>query len=242
MVLSFILGIIVGSFLGVCSQRILEGGSVLWPPSHCSQCNRPLQPLELVPLFSFLFLRGRCRSCKEPIGWPLFLMELASGLLAMGLYWKFGWSLELLWHGILVALLLVIGEIDRQDFWIPDLLSLPGLAVGLCAGFFRPIGWQGALLGAAVGAPLYFLYLFYPKGMGGGDGKLLALIGSFLGWQGGLVSLFLGSLYGSIAGILLLGLGKLKRGEPIAFGPFLVLGALSWLFFQSWLAEFIPMF
>lgn len=235
-------GTIIGSFLGVCIERILEGGSILWPPSHCPRCNRKLGPSELVPLLSFLVQKGRCRGCQEPIGWSLFFVELASGLLAMGLYWKFGFSWELLWYGILVALLLVISEIDRRDFWIPDLLSLPGLALGILAGYFRPLGLGGALWGAAVGAPLFLLYLVYPRGMGGGDGKLLALIGAFLGWQGALFSLFLGSLYGSIVGLLLLASCKLKRGEPIPFGPFLVLGALSWVFFSSWFLRLIPMF
>lgn len=239
---SFIFGTIVGSFLGVCIERILAGGSVLWPPSHCPSCKRELRPAELVPLVSFLFLRGRCKKCKAPIGWSLFFVELASGILALGLYWKLGWGWELLWSGLLMALLVVIAEIDRREFWIPDFLSLSGLAVGLAASFWRPLGFTGALMGAAVGLPLYIIYLLYPRGMGGGDGKLLALIGAFLGWQGALLSLFLGSLYGSVVGLVLMGGGKMRRGEPIPFGPFLVLGAISWFFFDGWLVRLLPMF
>jgi leader peptidase (prepilin peptidase)/N-methyltransferase len=237
---NFIFGSIIGSFLGVVAERLLSGGSLLWPPSHCTHCKRRLRPWELVPIVSFLLLRGRCGSCKAPIGWRLFFMEAASGLLACGLYWQFGWTREFFWLGILAALLLVISEIDVQEFWIPDVLSLPGLALGLASGCLRPLGFAGALGGAAVGAPLLLLSLVYPKGMGGGDGKLLAMIGAFLGWQGALCTLFLGSLYGSALGLCLLASGKLKRGSPLAFGPFLALGALSWIFAQRWLETFLP--
>lgn len=241
-IFAFLLGTIVGSFLGVVNYRLIEGGSILWPPSHCTNCKRRLGPLDLVPIFSFLFLRGRCRTCRAPIGWSLFFMELASGLLCLGLYIAVGLSLEFLWLGILAALLLVITALDLKEFWIPDRLTLPGIAVGLGAGFFRPLGFWGALQGAAVGLPLYLLHLLYPKGMGGGDGKLLALIGAFLGWQGALWSLFLGSLYGSVVGLVLLGTGRLKRGQPLPFGPFLALGAVSWIFCYQWLMGFIAIY
>lgn len=239
MIFAFIFGAIFGSFLAATSERIVKEESILWPPSHCPHCQKRLKPWELIPIISFLALKGRCRDCKEPIGGSLLFAEIFIGLLAVGLYARFGLGWELFFNSIFISLLFVIAEVDRQSFWIPDFLSLTGLGCGLFFSFFRPIGPTAAFWGAAVGLPLFLLHLIYPEGMGGGDGKLLGLIGAFVGWQGALVSLFLGSLFGSVMGLVLMALGKLKRGEPLPFGPFLVLGAISWLFFGHSLWQLI---
>ena len=187
-IFAFLLGTIVGSFLGVVDYRLIGGGSILWPPSHCTNCKRRLGPLDLVPIFSFLFLREGAEPAGRPSAYPVFHGACKRSSLCLGaLHYQSGLSLEFLWLGILAALLFVITAQDLKEFWIPDRINSARDCSGAWSRFFSAPGFLGGIAGAAVGLPLYLLHLLYPKGMGGGDGKLLALIGAFLGWQQGAV-------------------------------------------------------
>ena len=233
--LLFLLGAAVGSFLNVCIHRIPEGKSIVRPPSHCPSCGRAIRVHDKIPILSYLILRGRCRDCgwRIPIQYPL--VESMGGLSLLALFLKFGWSLKVPIYFVFLSSLIVIAFIDARRGIIPDRVSLPILLIGLLLSPFHLGLWE-AFLGAVTGGSLLFLIgtAYYHttgrEGMGGGDVKLLAMIGAFLGWKGALLSLFLGSLVGSMVGI---SMALWKGGEigktTVPFGPFLSLGAVVYL-------------
>ncbi len=242
---SFILGLVMGSFLNVCIYRLPEGKSIIFPPSHCPYCQHKIKWYDNIPLLSFILLRGRCRYCHKPISWQYPLVEFISGLLTLFAYQKWGISLNTLFYLIFLYALIVVSFIDLKWQIIPDVISLPGILLGLTASFFLPLSFKDAFLGVLLGGGILFLvaygyYLLTKKeGMGGGDIKLLAMIGAFLGWQAIPLVLFIASLTGSITGIIwLIATGK-GRYCPIPFGPFLTLGAICVLFYPQLLHLFI---
>jgi leader peptidase (prepilin peptidase)/N-methyltransferase len=236
-----VFGTVVGSFLNVVILRLpREGASIVFPASHCPQCLHPLAWYENIPLFSFLALRGRCRSCKAAISWQYPLVELAMAGLAALVAHRFGISLASLFYFVFCAVLLVIIFIDIHHQIIPDRISLPGIVLGFAGSFFvHTVTWQQSGLGILLGGGLLYAiaYGYYAltgrDGMGGGDIKLLAMIGGFLGWQSLLYVVFASSLTGSLVGVA--AMLKQKKGglTRIPFGPFLALAALSYLFFQE---------
>ncbi len=238
---TFIFGAIVGSFLNVVIFRLPDDDqSIVFPGSHCPQCNTDLHWYDNIPILSYLALGGKCRSCKSGISIQYPLVELCMGLLSMTLFNQFGFSLELPLYFLFSAALLVIIFIDIHLQIIPDVISLPGILIGFASSFFiDSVSWQQSGLGILLGGGIllaiakgYYL-LAKRDGMGGGDVKLLAMIGAFLGWQSLLYVVFASSLTGSIVGIG----AMFKQGKGgqtrIPFGPFLALSALSWLFFQE---------
>jgi leader peptidase (prepilin peptidase) / N-methyltransferase len=232
-----ILGLVLGSFFNVCIYRLPRNESLVWPGSHCPLCRHPLAPRDNIPLVSFLLLRGACRYCHAPIAYRYPLVELLTALLLALLGWKFGLSWILLQNAILACALLVVSFIDLDHRIIPDEISYPGMAVGLLLsiGLGFP-GWKSSLTGLLLGGGVLYLlaggYELATKkeGLGGGDIKLLAMIGAFLGWKGVLVTIFMGSLIGTLVGLLLMLVWKKGRTYAIPFGPFLSLGALIHLF------------
>jgi len=241
LVMAAVLGATVGSFLNVVILRLpREGASIVFPASHCPHCQRPLAWYENIPLFSFLALRGRCRTCKAAISWQYPLVELAMAGLAALVAHRFGLSFESLFYFVFCAALLVIIVIDIYHQIIPDCISLPGIVVGFAGSFFvHTVTWQQSGLGILLGGGLLYAiaYGYYAltgrDGMGGGDIKLLAMIGAFLGWQSLIYVVFASSLTGSLVGIV--AMVKQKKGglTRIPFGPFLALAALSYLFLQA---------
>lgn len=236
----FILGGLVGSFLNVVILRLpSEGESIVFPPSRCPSCATLIRWYDNIPMLSFLLLRGRCRSCKGRISLQYPLVELCMALLSLALYTKTGLSFEFFFYFIFLAALLVIIFIDTAHQIIPDVISLPGIAIGLAGSFFNShVAWQQAALGILLGGGfLYAIALFYSvltgrQGMGGGDIKLLAMIGAFLGWQSLLFVVFSSSLLGSVVGVGAM-IRQGKGGKTrIPFGPFLAIGAMLFLFFQ----------
>jgi leader peptidase (prepilin peptidase)/N-methyltransferase len=235
---AFLFGAILGSFLNVCIWRIPAKQSIIFPPSHCPQCKARLRPYDNIPLLSYLLLRGRCRACGGRISPRYPLVEALMGILLVLLLQHCGLTPALAIYTVFVAALVVVTFIDIDHQIIPDSISLPGIPLGvLCA--FLGVGPSpldsvvGLLLG---GGLLYAVAAGYQlltgrDGMGGGDIKLLAMIGAFLGWRGVLVTLLLGSLGGAVVG----GVFVVARGGdarvPIPFGPFLALGAVCALFF-----------
>jgi len=231
-IIGFIFGITIGSFLNVCIFRIPRGESIVHPPSHCPSCNYQLKSLDLVPVFSFLFLRGKCKKCGIKISWRYPLIELLTGIMFSLIVYKYGFNLTSLFYSLFSAALIVVTFIDLEHFLIPNSVVLCIIVLGLGFHIFvRPFSLFNALL-TFWGVGLFFvlLQILSRGGMGGGDVKLAAGLGLWLGWPDTALAVFLGSLLGSIVGITFLALGVKKRKDPIPYGPYLVLGTLVVLF------------
>ena len=237
LLLTFIFGAMVGSFINVCIHRLPREESVVFPASHCPHCQSPIRPYDNIPLFSFIFLKGRCRSCHHPIAWRYPLVELAHGLGGLLLVWQFGFSAQAAVYALFLAALIAVIFIDLSHQIIPDVITLPGMAIGLvAAATVLPPGWANAMTGLLLGGGLFYIVavlsvvLLKKEGMGGGDIKLIAMIGAFLGWEATLLTIFLAALTGSVVGIFLILARGRSRAEPIPFGPFLAMGAMISLF------------
>jgi len=242
-IFSFLFGAVVGSFLNVVILRLPDQNqSIAFPASHCPKCATPLHWYENIPIVSYLFLRGRCRTCRQSISIQYPLVELAMALLSLALFHRFGPSVSYLVYFVFTAALLVIIVIDIYHQIIPDVISLPGIILGFLASFFIPeVTWQQSALGILLGGGvLYTIALVYylltkRDGMGGGDIKLLAMIGAFLGWQSLLFVIFASSLTGSVIGVAAMFRQKKGGQTRIPFGPFLATSAMAWLFFRPWI-------
>ena len=227
------LGIILGSFLTVCIYRIPQGRSVVAPRSACPACGIQIAWYDNVPVWSFLWLRGRCRACQQAIPFRYPLIEVANGLGYLLVVWRFGWTWPTLVYAGLLSVFLVVTVIDWDYQIIPDVITLPGLIIGVaCAGLLLPTGWANSLIGILVGGGVLLAlawaspYVFGKEGMGGGDIKFLAMVGAFLGWKAALLALMIASVVGAVFGIGLLLAKVLERGQYIPFGPYLALGSL----------------
>jgi leader peptidase (prepilin peptidase)/N-methyltransferase len=236
----FLFGLCIGSFLNVCIHRIPASQSIVFPGSSCPRCAAPIRFYDNIPLVSYLWLLGKCRHCKSPISVRYPLVELLTGLFAVAIYVKFGLSLSALVYFVFIAVLILITFIDLDHRIIPDILSLPGIAVFFLAGLALPeINWLDSLLGILVGGGSLYLvaqayYLFTRKeGMGGGDIKLLAMIGALVGWKGVLFTIFVSSAVGTIAGLGVMLVTRQNLKLAIPFGPFLAIGATTYLFFGT---------
>ena len=234
-------GALVGSFLNVVIVRLPEeGGSVVFPASHCPVCKKPIAWYDNIPPVSFFLLRGRCRQCQARISLRYPLVEGAMALLALALYQHFGLTLLFPIYFIFCAALLAVIFIDLQHQIIPDVISLPGIVLGFGLSFVNPfVTWQDAGLGILFGGGSFYLvartyYLLTKReGMGGGDIKLLAMIGAFLGWQSLPFVIFGSSLLGVVAGVWAM-IEQRKGGKTvIPYGPFLAMAALLYLFFRQ---------
>jgi leader peptidase (prepilin peptidase)/N-methyltransferase len=235
-VLFFVLGSIVGSFLNVCIYRIPRDRSIVWPGSSCPACNVPIRFFDNIPFLSYLILRGRCRKCGTYISIRYPLVELITAILFALSYKTTGLSLELPVALIFACLLIVISFIDLDFMIIPDILSLGGLVLGIGFSFLRPtFSYIDSLLGVAVGGGVLFVIaktyelLRKREGMGGGDIKLLGMIGAFCGIKGVIFSLVSGSLIGTVVGIPLMIIKGEGAKYALPFGPFLSLGALLYM-------------
>jgi len=245
--LAGILGAMLGSFLNVCVYRLPRGESVVAPGSHCPGCGKPIAWYDNVPVLSYLALRGRCRRCGTAISAQYPLIELAVALVWAGtvVHWGAGW--DALSAAVLTTLLLGMALTDARHYLIPDEFSLGGLGAGLALslvpGGISPLA---SVVGAAAGFALLWVVKAAgdwalargmihgeelqqvleagekPTTLGGGDLKMMAMVGSFLGWRGVLLTAFLGSLAGVA---VFLPLVLLKRRSPIPFGVFLAVGA-----------------
>ena len=252
---TLIFGLIVGSFLNVCIVRLPRGGSVAKPGSHCPRCKEPIRFYDNIPVISFLLLRARCRGCGEPISWRYPMVELLNGLCYFWIVREFGLGGEAFLLMAFFSALIVITFIDLDHQIIPDVITLPGMLVGLAlAPFFMyplndPLPFHlGALLppgahyvnallnsfiGLLLGAtPLFAVGWIWEKlrhveAMGGGDVKLMGMVGSFIGWKGALLTIMLGAFAGSVVGVTLILLKRHKMEKVIPFGPYLAAGAAT---------------
>lgn len=230
--IALILGAVVGSFLNVVIVRLPMGKSVVWPGSHCVGCGKPIRWLDNIPVLSFLWLRGRCRQCAMPISWRYPAVEATTAALFALAACRFGWTLDVLSAWIMLAALVAIAAIDLEHQIIPDAISLPTIAVGLALAFAAPSrSGVDALLGIAVGAGIPFAIVVLSRGgMGGGDIRLGALMGAFLGWKLAVLGIFLGVVLGGALATVLLVTGLRGRKDRIPFGPFLAAGAAMSVF------------
>jgi len=224
--LAIVLGLVIGSFLNVVIARVPEGKSIWRPGSACPGCGTPIGWIDNIPVLSFLALRGRCRTCGMAISWRYPIVELATGA-AFGLaFHEFGPTLDFAVCAVLLAALIAITGIDLDHQIIPDVISLPGIIVGVAASVLTErVSWIDSLIGVAVGGGLFLAIILASRGgMGGGDMKLGAMLGAFLGWKVGLLAILLGVLAGGAFALYLLFAGRKGRKEAIPFGPFLALG------------------
>jgi leader peptidase (prepilin peptidase) / N-methyltransferase len=227
---AFALGAALGSFANVVIYRLPRRESLVVPGSHCPHCQAPIRAYDNIPILSYLVLRGRCRSCRAPIAVRYVLVETAAGVLLAGLVWQYGVSVATLRFAVLALTLLVVFFIDLEWNIIPNVITYPGILLGLILS-----GVSGMLPTAAVaclGAGSVFLLvgILSRGGMGGGDIKLAAMIGAYLGVSGVVVALFLAVAIGAGAGLLLIALRLRTRKDMIPFGPALAVGALIAVF------------
>lgn len=225
-------GAMVGSFLNVCIHRLPRQESLVAPRSHCPGCGTAVASYDNIPIVSFFLLRGRCRRCRQRISWRYPLVEALTAALFLLAAGRYGLGPRGILLMLFLAGLVVIAFIDLQHQIVPDRISLPGIGVGLVASLlWPPPSVLQALLGVLAGGGIFFLVATASRGgMGGGDIKLGAMIGAFLGWRLAIVTMFLGILLGSVVAIALLILRLKGRKDPIPFGPFLALGAVIALF------------
>ena len=236
-IVSLLFGAMIGSFLNVCICRLPKGESIVFPGSHCPQCRQPVRFYDNIPILSYLWLRGKCRSCHCPISIQYPVVEAVTAISSLLLVLTFGPSWSALIYFAFTAALIAITFIDLHHQIIPDLISLPGIGAGLLASLVLPrITFLDALFGAFLGGGSLFLvatiyqWLFNREGMGGGDIKLLAMIGAFLGWKAVILTILLSSLIGSVTGVAVMLIKGKDFKYAIPFGPFLSLGAILSLF------------
>ncbi len=250
-VFSFILGSMVGSFLNVCVHRLPQGLSVVKPRSRCPKCESPIAWFDNIPMLSWLILGAKCRKCGLPISWQYPLVEAITGALFLAVYWRFGLVAATPIYMAFVAAMVLVTFVDLTDWTIPNEVTFPGIPLGIAlavAGLYFPD--SGLLLGGPIesmiagfagGTFLYLLdkaalLLLGKRGMGFGDVKLIAMVGTFFGYKGVVVTIIIACFAGSIIGIAMILLTPKKEGEESAghylpFGPYLAAGAVLHLFF-----------
>jgi len=227
-----LLGLAVGSFLNVCIHRLPRDQSLNSPPSRCPSCEYRLRWFDNIPVLSYVLLGGRCRKCRARISIRYPVVELITMVLFIIHGVVFGWSALLVPRLVFACAMVVLFAIDLEHQLLPNVITLPGIVVGLIASAVLPPGIVDALIGVVIGGGVLWLigeaYFRYSghEGMGGGDVKMLAMIGAFLGWKLVLVTLVLSSIAGSVIGLLVIAIRKGGMKYALPYGTFLALGAL----------------
>jgi leader peptidase (prepilin peptidase)/N-methyltransferase len=238
-VFSFLLGTVIGSFLNVVIIRLPKGESLVTPGSKCPYCGHAIRWYDNIPIISYFVLRGRCRDCGIAFSIRYPMVELTTALIFLGLYLRAGITPELGVFFIFCAALIAVFWIDIDHMVIPDAITYGLVPVGLAAaaaGLLPDVSWKSSLIGIVFGALVLYIPAFVyeivrgTEGLGGGDVKLLAMIGAFLGPVGVFFVLLVSSLIGSVAGVIGMALGKAGSTTQIPFGPFLVVGGLLYVF------------
>ena len=264
-IIAFVFGSIVGSFLNVCIHRMPLGESVVWPRSHCPKCKKRIPGYDNIPFISFILLAGRCRFCQQKISIRYLVVELLTAITFVFFYSRYGLSYNFFFYALFACGLIVATFVDIQHRIIPDEISVGGIIVGFilssCKGFnLKPLAYNpgpmlNSFLGIIIGGGIiyitgfifdlvYFKLLKKPpiqgetESMGGGDVKLLAAIGAFLGWQKAILTFFLAPFFGIVIGVINL---VSKKDHTIPYGPFLSLAALLSVFWADKILRlFIP--
>ncbi|MDP2647561.1 MAG: A24 family peptidase [Desulfobacterales bacterium] len=235
---AFLFGMCTGSFLNVCIYRLPDSKSIVSPRSMCPGCGQTIRFYDNIPIISYLWLRGRCRACHMAIAFRYVIVEAFGGFLSLCVFLQYGATVEGLVYFAFIAALIVITYIDIDHQIIPDVITLPGIFIGFIASFFLPaITYKGSIIGIlSGGGSLFAIAWIYhlmtrKEGMGGGDIKLLAMIGAFLGLEGVIYVVFFGSAIGTLVGSLVMLQKKQGLKLAVPFGPFLSIGAISYIFF-----------
>ena len=226
--LVFLLGLSVGSFLNVCIERLPKGESVIFPPSHCTACGHRLGLWDLIPVLSYIYLKGKCRYCRAAISLQYPLVELVTGLLFAVAWVRFGYSWNLVLAWVLVSCLTVITVVDLKHMVIPDEVLIFALVTGgilLYLDSWTRLKW-GLVSGLGAASSLALVLVVSRGGMGWGDVKLAGVLGLFLAVGGTLAGLFVAFVAGALAGLSLVVAGRKGAKDVIPFGPFLSLGGL----------------
>jgi len=235
-------GLILGSFLNVCIYRFPKNKSIIFPASHCPLCQKPIRWYDNIPLISYVILGGRCRFCRGRIGVRYFLVELLTGILTLALFLSFGLNEKFAGYLFLASGLIVATFVDFELQEIPDQVTIAGIVVGIISSVAFPgilgassrlDGFISSVLGMAAGGGSIYLMGFFgelvfkKEAMGGGDVKLLAMVGTFLGWKLAILTFFIAPVFGAVVGVAL----KIKDGrEIIPYGPYLSLATLVSIF------------
>ncbi|MBI2859623.1 MAG: prepilin peptidase [Chloroflexi bacterium] len=237
--IAFFFGGSLGSFLNVVIDRVPSGKSLVRPPSHCDACGRTLRPLELVPVFSYVLLKGRCRTCAAKVPPRVLLVELACALGAVVTVYFYGVSGTAAFTYFSGLVLLALAVIDLEQGVVPHEIVLPATVAGLLAAvFFPPLGWKSALLGGGVAFAVFLLpAVLRPGGMGWGDVKLAPFLGIVTGFPGVLVMLFISFVLGGAGAVAVLLAGKGGRKTAMPFVPFLATGTMVALIWGRTLAD-----
>ena len=264
-IIIFIFGLIIGSFLNVVIYRLENGGKIINDRSRCLSCKHTLNWYDLIPILSFIFLKGKCRYCNNKISWQYPLVEIGTGILFVIIF-SIQYSVFSIFHLLfwfyITAAFIVIFVYDLKNYIIPDKVIYPAIIITTIFRLFSEfivdnniqysifnisaqggpaLGWQFSNFIFAAFIASFFFYsiivLTKGKGMGGGDVKLAFLMGLLLGWPVILLSIFLSFIFGSIVGIYLILLGKKKMGSMIPFGPFLIIGTFVGIFWGERIVE-----
>ncbi len=245
--LIILLGLLIGSFLNVCIYRIAREESISFPPSHCTSCGYNLKPKDLVPVLSYIFLGGKCRSCKEKISIQYPIVEILNAFLYFMVYLKYGFTLNLFKFCLLSSLLIVIGFIDFKTKYVYNSTVVFGVITGICFAILEwietktvPINY---MVGAFIGFGVIYLIVALTRGMGEGDIDIALICGLFLGFKGIIVTLFLSIILGGIVSLIII-IFKLKdKKSEIAFGPYLAIATIvSCLYGNSLLELYLKTF
>jgi leader peptidase (prepilin peptidase)/N-methyltransferase len=225
----FVTGILIGSFLNVCIYRIPRDESIAFPASHCTSCGKNIKYYDLVPILSYIFLKGRCRYCGEKISIRYPAIEALTGILFLSVYLKYGFALDTLKYIIFIALLILIGMIDLEttDIYFSTIIIGNIFAIiFLIYGAKYQIGVMNYIYGAVIGGGIISLIIILTKGMGWGDAEMCFFSGLFLGIKFTIVMIFFSFVFGSIIGLILILLKKKSRKEYIPFGPFIAIAGI----------------
>ncbi|SHH30520.1 type 4 prepilin peptidase 1 . Aspartic peptidase. MEROPS family A24A [Caloranaerobacter azorensis DSM 13643] len=237
----FITGLIIGSFLNVCIYRIPKGESIVYPPSHCTNCNTRLKAIDLIPVFSYLLNKGRCRYCGERISLQYPFIEIFNGLICLLLFYKFGLSFNLIKYLFLTSLLIVISVIDYKHQIIPNSILLFGFFTILIFKllYYSKAELLNSILGLLIGGLIFSIIVIVSRGgMGGGDIRLIALLGFFFGWKHLLLLMLLSFVIGAFFSIMLLLLKIKSMKDFIPFGPFISIAAIITIFYGDTLISY----
>jgi len=242
---AILLGAVIGSFLNVVIVRLPRNESLVMPPSRCPACGTELHWFDNIPVLSFLALRGRCRECGAPISWRYPIVETGTAALFTLAAWRSTSLADLVIAWLFLAALVAVTVIDLEHQIILDRITLPGIAVGFVTSFLGTrVSWLDSLLGILAGGGILFAVIVVSSGgMGGGDMKLGAMMGAFLGYKLALLALFLAVILGGAVALALLSTGIRRRKDPIPFGPFLaVASAVAMLWGEACVAWYVRMF
>lgn len=235
-IIIFIYGLLIGSFLNVCIYRIPRRESISYPPSHCTNCSNKIKPYDLIPVISYIFLRGKCRYCKEKISIIYPIIELTNAVLYLALYYKYGISAEFIKFAILISLMIVIGMIDLKTTDVYFSVTVTGIIIAasfMAYYFFNDVNILTYIYGALLGGGVISFIILIAGGMGWGDAEICLVCGLFLGFKLTLLTLMLSFLIGSIVGIVLILTKKKSRKDYIAFGPYIALASIISVLYGS---------